>query len=440
MKKILALLLALVMALGCVGAFAEETASENTENTITIPSFTLSFESKADIEKLVSLLPMLGVDEATAAQMQSILPLLAHTNGQIVFANNGIQLDLGLQGQKLLTVAGEQTEDGFALASDILPSYVLTLANDTIKAIMDQFTSQAEGAMANVNMEALMTNMTGYMMQYIASVSAAVKPGEAEMGEFAFEDLDLTFNCRMPIEIDMEAIKTAVLTLMEQIKSDENVASLISALGTMGIPVETAENPEIVTPEVTVYAYSNVNEEGESDGPTLVTVETVVTAEEETVTVDVAVLVEENAVTVGVNMVEQEVSCTVHVEPTEKGAFMFCVFEGQGIEAAETLNVTIGDEIKLETEAFLMDLENAISSEVVTFAMGGERDFAVLDENKTVVPVEQLMADSEGEIAGALLGDVMSNGLGALITKVSEIMPEEVGALMTLLSGGQAAE
>ncbi|MBQ6256679.1 MAG: hypothetical protein IJJ60_08850, partial [Clostridia bacterium] len=240
MKKILALLLALVMALGCVGAFAEETASENTENTITIPSFTLSFESKADIEKLVSLLPMLGVDEATAAQMQSILPLLAHTNGQIVFANNGIQLDLGLQGQKLLTVAGEQTEDGFALASDILPSYVLTLANETIKAIMDQFTSQAEGAMANVNMEALMTNMTGYMMQYIASVSAAVKPGEAEMGEFAFEDLDLTFNCRMPIEIDMEAIKTAVLTLMEQIKSDENVASLISALGTMGIPVETA--------------------------------------------------------------------------------------------------------------------------------------------------------------------------------------------------------
>ena len=64
----------------------------------------------------------------------------------------------------------------------------------------------------------------------------------------------------------------------------------------------------------------------------------------------------------------------------------------------------------------------------------------MLDENKAEIAVEQLMADTEGEIAGALLGDVMSNGLGALLAKVSEIMPEEVGALMTLLSGGQAAE
>ena len=85
-------------------------------------------------------------------------------------------------------------------------------------------------------------------------------------------------------------------------------------------------------------------------------------------------------------------------------------------------------------------MENPIATDLVTLATSGERTFAVLDENKAEIAVEQLMADTEGEIAGALLGDVMSNGLGALLAKVSEIMPEEVGALMTLLSGGQAAE
>ena len=428
MKKIIALLLALIMALGCVGAFAEEASQ---------PAFTMSFESKVNVEAISQLLPMLGVDESAAAALQAILPLLAETNGQIVIADNGAQFDLGLKGQTVLTVAGEMTESGIALASDILPSYVITLAKETVEQMLQQFTAQSEDAMANVDMNAVVESLTGYFMQFASVVTTAVSNGEPEVGEFVFEDLDLTFNCRMPIEIDMEAIKAAALTLVEQLKNDESFASLISALGSKGISVDITENPEIVVPEVTVYAYANVDEEGNNIGEVnMVTVEVA----SEGQTVNVTVLMEGQNVVVYVEMPEQNISVTARVEPNDSGIFVSFVMNAAGVQAAETLTVTMGEAIQLYSETYLFDMENPIATDLVTLATSGERDFTVLDENKAEIAVEQLMADTEGEIAGALLGDVMSNGLGALLTKVSEIMPDEVAALMTLLSGGQAAE
>ena len=274
-------------------------------------------------------------------------------------------------------------------------------------------------------------------MQIASAVTTAVSNGEPEVGEFVFEDLDLTFNCRMPIEIDMEAIKAAALTLAEQLKNDESFASLISTLGSKGISVDITENPEIVVPEVTVYAYTNVDEEGNNIGEVnMVTVEVA----SEGQTVNVTVLMEGQNVVVYVEMPEQNISVTVRVEPNDSGIFVSFVMNAAGVQAAETLTVSMGEAIQLNSETYLFDMENPIATDLVTLATSGERDFTVLDENKAEIAVEQLMADTEGEIAGALLGDVMSNGLGALLAKVSEIMPDEVAALMTLLSGGQAAE
>ena len=428
MKRIIALLLALVMALGCVGTFAEEASQ---------PAFTMAFESKVNVEAISQLLPMLGVDESAAAALQAILPLLAETNGQIVIADNGAQFDLGLKGQTVLTVAGEMTESGIALASDILPSYVITMAKETVEQMLQQFTAQSEEAAPNMDMNAVVESLTGYFMQFASAVTTAVSNGEPEVGEFVFEDLDLTFNCRMPIEIDMEAIKAAALTLVEQLKNDESFASLISALGSKGISVDITENPEIVVPEVTVYAYTNVDEEGNNIGEVnMVTVEVA----SEGQTVNVTVLMEGQNVIVYVEMPEQNISVTVRVEPNDSGIFVSFVMNAAGVQAAETLTVTMGEAIQLYSETYLSDMENPIATDLVTLARSGERDFTVLDENKAEITVEQLMADTEGETIGTLLGDVMSNGLGALLTKVSEIMPDEVAALMTLLSGGQAAE
>ncbi|MBR3742574.1 MAG: hypothetical protein IKN04_19335 [Clostridia bacterium] len=441
MKKLLALLLALVMALGCAGAFAEETQSN--EIAVELPSFTVAFESTADVDALMNLLPMFGVDETTMGMMQTILPLLAEVNGQLVFADNGAQIDLGLKGQNVLTIAGEQTEGGFALASDILPSYVLTLSNETIETLMQQFTAQAEDALAGVDMEALIANVTGYAMQFVNTVNGAVATGDPEAGEFVFEDLELTFNTRMPIIVDVEAIKGAMETMIGQFEADESIGSLISALGAMGVPMDMGKQETVVIfpDEVNVYAYTNLDEEGNQvDDTTLVTVETATTAEEVTVNVNVDVLVEGEAVSVFVEMPEQDIAISVYVEPTEEGAAISVVFDGMGITAAETLAISVGDMLTLYCESYLMDMEKPISTETVVFAQGGERTFPVLDENKTVFPVEQLMSDETGEAVQTLLADVMNNGLGNLIAKVSQIMPEEMAGLMNMLTPAEAVE
>ena len=440
MKKILALLMALIMALGCVGAFAEETQSN--EITFEIPAFTVAFESTVNTEALAALLPMFGVDEATVGMAQAILPLLAEMNGQLVFADNGAQFDLGLKGQNVLTIAGEKNEGTIAVASDILPSFVLTLSTETIKQLFEQFTAQSQEALAGVDMEALIANMTGYAMQFAGVCSQAVTFGDPEMGEFVFEDLEKTFNCRMPINIDMEAIKAGLETLIQQIKSDETIGSLISTMGTMGMPVDMSEDPEIVVPqEVTAYTYANVDEEGNQvDDTTLVTVETVTTVEEVTVTVDVTVLVEGSSVSVAVEMPEQDIAITVYVEPADDGVGISFYFEGMGVTAGEVLAISMGETLQLYSETYLMDMENPICTELVTFAQGGERTFTVLDENKTVFSVEQLMSDTTGEAVQALLADVMNNGLGNLIAKVSQIMPEQMGTLMNLFMPAEAVE
>lgn len=439
MKKMLALLLALIMALGCFGAFAEDTQSN--EITFELPSFSVVWEATVNSEAVAQLLPMFGLDESTAAMVQTILPLLSETNGQIVFANNGLQFDLGLKGQNVLTIAGERTEGGFALASDILPSYVITLADETIEEIFKQFTAQTEDALANVDMEALIENVSGYAMQFIGVCSEAVSYGEPEMGEFAFEDLELTFNCRLPIIIDMEAIKGGLETLIQQIKSDETFGSLIDSLGAMGAPADLSEDTAIIVPEVTVYAYSNVDEEGNAvDDTTLVTVDTVATAEGETVAVNVIVLVEGEAVSVFVAIPDQDMNIAVYVEPTEEGVGISVMFEGMGLSAGEVIAIAMDEALTVYAESYLMDMENPITTETLAFLEGGERTFAVLDENKTVIGVEQLMADTEGEYTNALMADVMSNGLGALIAKISEIMPEEMAALMTMMYPAEAVE
>ncbi len=439
MKKILALLMALVMALGCAGAFAED--AQSNEITFELPAFTLAFETNVDTEALTALLPMFGVDESQIAMIQAILPLLADLNGQIVFANNGLQLDLGLKGQTVITAAGEQTEEGFAVASDILPSYVLTVANETIEELMKQYTAQTEDILSNVDMNALVENMMGYAMEYAGVFTQAVTMGEPEMGEYVFEDMDLTFNCKMPIAVDMEAIKAGAEKMIEQIKADESLASLISAMENAGVPVEMAEETEFIVPEVTVNAYANVDEEGNSlDDVTLVTVETATTVEETTENVDVCVLVEGQNVTVHVEFPAEEILFSVYVEPTDEGASVYVMFDGMGIVAAESTVVSLGEALQIYTESYLNDLDNPISKELVSFFQGGERTFAVLDENKTVIGVEQLMSDTEGEVSGALLADVMNNGLGALIAKVSQILPEEMANLMNMMYPAEAVE
>lgn len=438
MKKMLALLLALMMALSCFGAVAEETGAN--EVSFELPALTVSYEIKElDQEAILNLLPMFGVGEDQLPIVQAILPVLAGLSEKLVVADNGVQFDLGLKGQNVLTLAGEQTEDGFAVASDILPSYVLTLSNEAIMQLMEQFMGQAEEAMAGVDMEKLAENVTTYIMEYVQVCMGAVTMGEPEKGEFAFEDPEMTFNTKTPITVDTEALKTGIMKLIGQFKSDEQIASLFSALGTMGVELP-AEDEEInvIMPEIVCNAYSNVDDEGNEDGVVYVVTETVTTVEEESLAVNVYVLVDaENGVSVEVDVPDQQVNVYFMFTMTEDGAALGIDVNAMGMYFGVVANVTMGDAIVIDADLYFMNDEKPILSEQTTITFAGERTFTVLDESKTAVDLLALFNEfqgGEGELMNGLMADVMGNGLNALLAKAMQAMPQEIGAIMTLLT------
>jgi hypothetical protein len=182
-------------------------------------------------------------------------------------------------------------------------------------------------------------------------------------------------------------------------------------------------------PEVVCTMYTNTDDEFQAtDATSLTYVETA--AKDGAQKVDVAVLVADG---VQVTIEDQDgniVYVTVYMEDDTVNVTVS--LNAQGISVSFGEIITMGDPVAIDAFLYFMDGENPLIEEVATVAQGGERTFAVLDENKTIITVEQLLADTEGEIANALMGDLMGNGLGGLIAKVSEIDPEAVSTIMSL--------
>ena len=437
MKKILALLMALVMALGCVSAFAEET--QNNEITFELPAITLNAETTIDIAEMEKVLTMFGaVDEDTMAMVKTILPILSVINESVVVADNGVQFDLGLKGQNMLTIACEQTEDGFALATDLLPSYVITVSNETIQQYAEQIAGQMQDAFANVDMEALAEKISEYGVEFVMTAMSAVKPGDSE--HVAIYDYDgYQFNTKTDIEVDLKTIVDAAADLIKKVRDDETFKPMFdamqSAAGTLNLPTdEDLAIDEEKLPDVVCTMYTNTDDEFQAtDATSLTYVETA--AKDGAQKVDVAVLVADG---VQVTIEDQDgniVDVTVYMEDDTVNVTVS--LNAQGISVSFGEIITMGDPVAIDAFLYFMDGENPLIEEVATVAQGGERTFAVLDENKTIITVEQLLADTEGEIANALMGDLMGNGLGGLIAKVSEIDPEAVSTIMSLFMANE---
>ena len=105
MKKLIALLVAMMMAFSCVSVLAEETAI-----SINVPSFTLTSEVSVNEEQVMALLPVLGLPEENVGMVQAFLPMLNGLSETIIFADMGLQYDLLLKGQEILSLVAEANE------------------------------------------------------------------------------------------------------------------------------------------------------------------------------------------------------------------------------------------------------------------------------------------------------------------------------------------
>ncbi|MBQ7657087.1 MAG: hypothetical protein IJS41_11355, partial [Clostridia bacterium] len=268
MKKLIAVLLAMVMAFSCTFALAEEPAQSLPG--FELPAFTTTFQMELDEEAALSLLTAAGLPEEYAGIAKTLLPLLNGMGEQVVFANNGLQYDLKIKDQDVFSLVAEATEGGFALSTDLLPSYVLTIKQETLAKLFKQAMEQFQTGIGQLDMEKIMEaagSIFNYAMEMGEVMQNSVAFGEPVKGEYPLVD-GVVFNTEKTLTVDVNAIMEAVKTFAAKVTADETIKSALESVASMipGAEFDPAalaleDVPAEQLPEVTGLVYTITDDE-----------------------------------------------------------------------------------------------------------------------------------------------------------------------------------
>lgn len=437
MKKLLALLLAMLLALSCTLSLAE-TAEVTDDAVFQAPALTLASELDIDRDVLNNVLTTFGVGEEYIGLIDTVAAVLTEVSEQVVFADNGLEYDLFLKDTNILNLNGETTEDGLSLATSLLPSYVLTLSNDSLLKVLEAISSQLQSSDAPFDVEALVESVTGYAQAYIDSCVSAVNLGESEMGEY--EVNGLTFNIKTPIDVDIPAIMEAAAKLVNDIQSDEAVQAALQAAENSGFHIALkdaeAEVADPATlPALTMDAYMNVDAEGNVSDTVDVVFEVALPGTEEPATTG-DVLVEGNKVTVNVDFATADTTVVFAFVPQDAGASMRLDVNYSGLYSGLSLIFDAQEQLTCQADLFLLDADKPLVTEVASLYFDGERA-AISSEGKTVYALDGLVDGSADidELASTLGLDLVLNGLTGLLSDATQAMPEEFAPLAQMITG-----
>ena len=439
MKKLLALLMALLMALSCVSAIAEGAQDTQPELPVPqqIPAMTTVSKLHVNEEQATQLLGgLLGEDNQEV--FGYVMALLNNLGARVVSGPQGVQEELTLKDTPIFTVAGGMGEEGLVLVSDMFPSYAFTLSNETIAKVVE--------ALSKLDLEAIMTAVATHVQNVLTKVMSKV--GEPEMGEWEFEGG--AFNVRVPLEMDIRELALLEIEEIKALLAEDAIAPLVAkAAGEQDIAAKLDEaaaavqNAETV-PQTEVYIYAN----SEKEDYTYVTL--AVATEEQllafcggTLEDKVAYHMlsgpaiyadEESMREAAMSGDGQAMALDVNIEPTDEGMLLTEEVHSQ-IYMAMTAEIKMGEEGVEETMQLyvLTDAAPLLTAEV-SMVPGGEITADLSLEGKTAVPVEEMVKGDAQELLQPVLADVVSNGLNSLMANAAAVMPDEVVGLITLLS------
>ena len=142
MKKMIALLLALMMAMCCLQAVAEAPADAVAAEAPAAAS-TTKMELSIDKELVKGLIAQSGDTEGSENLIDAILDLVDALEITVVGDGSGAQIDLGFNGNTAVSLGLEEKDGGLLIATTLIPNYMLTIPAETIQNMMPQFTSAA---------------------------------------------------------------------------------------------------------------------------------------------------------------------------------------------------------------------------------------------------------------------------------------------------------
>lgn len=435
MKKLVALMLALMLALSGTLALAEQ-AAQPAPMTIT---------SHLDINRdaVKELMKASGVPEEQITLCDTIFGIINTANENLVMADGGFEYGITLNDSTLLSLAGEADDKGIAIACSLVPSYVFTMSPETLtqmvqdlsKTMEEQQKKEAE-MMKGVDMKALTDALTGYFTEYFMTCASAITPGQAQTGEFTVDEGE--FNCMIPLNIDLLTVAVATNTLVAQLNADPTLAAALAAANTQmpEIPTVPVEN----LPTVMANLYVNLDEQGQTEDGSYIVLN-VVPQDVEDPMVVYKQYTDSEEMWFTVEMPAMSWLLTYDQKNLGYGyAARVDANLGEMYMGANVL-IETGDDTVVTTKLYYLDNVNPIATDVCTISPTGERTIEVRGSKKNIA-IEDLMKGGKNaeSISNQLTMDLMINGLSGAMNALSESTPEAGNLMNLLMGGGQAVQ
>lgn len=429
MKKWLALAVALVMVMACGLASAA----------------TVSAQVYIDGNAVKAYAAQMNGEEAAAAQQPLVDMLLGLINAaklDAVITEEGGELRLSLNGKDAATLAAGAVEGNTVIVSSLFPNTVITVKPETVQQLAMEALQQIPGFTAIMSLAqssedltaALPESVTGYVAEFMQTLTTAVQMGEAEKGTFTIEGID--FDTKTPVTVNTAAIFEAAGKLLTSIMTDEGMQAIIAQIaGAAGMEIPPVEDLQAqiagAASQIPATMEANVfSIEGE-ERPMVIQGEAANEGEEAAVAYTV-VLYNDSTAHIALEAKQQNAKVEITVAQTG-GAFRV---EKDGAFVHLTFGLTLGEPSTLGCTLYVNSEENpAVSATLIISQEGGELTMSLDSADKQVVAVEDLRGENAQEALLALQQDLMGNGLPGILSAAEEAAPG-ISQILNLLMGG----
>lgn len=449
MKKLLAVLLALALALSCTLAMAETTEAAPAADSQPFPGLTIESEYDVDRDTLKAALGKMGMDESIITLIDTLAAIVDQTGEKVVIANEGFQAEILMKGNSLLNLVGLANDKGLTFGSNLIPNYALSLSfdelGDMIAGALQQAAEEADenDPTKGLDMASLTQVMTEYFNDYILTITTdGIIPGTPEQGEFE-QDGD-TYNTRIPMDISLPVILDATKELISNLENDETVQTALLQLALSGADVKISDTSELdeidpaTLPVVKVETYLTLDDNGNQSGPTLVEVY-VVPVGETTAATTVYTKVDGNNVKIDATFVSNGDTIQVAFVSDRDPQDMFGtnsrmdVYAGELYFGCAVVTSSNDDSIRFDGYGYLQDTEKPVITESGSIVLNGALNLGISD-SATRISLADLTGDNAGDVLGGLMNDLSSGAISVLMTAYSAV--PEIGAIVGQLMGG----
>lgn len=440
MKRIVALMLALVIALSASLAFAEQTKEASPAGLV--------LTSSIDVERSAvgEIMDNLGADGDRRAIVDSALAVLNTVNDRLIIAGNGIDYRLSMNDVELMSVTGGMTDEGIVLLSSLIPNYALTLSADTlgkvaeVYGLLEEISASLKSDKNPSAVEEVFEALVPHIEDFMDKAISAVRLGEPEKGVFELGE-NVSYNTRQPIGVDTQLVDDALKDTMSKIVADEKV---VAALDRLDLSVDDVRNLTIVcerVPVVDMNLYSYTDDSGAEISPDKC-FSVVITPPER----------EAAGVTFDLHIWEKSIDAVLSISGDDENGgvtatFDFIPFDQEAAVGGMAMAVdangsyfAVSGVITPNADNSALTLSNALYIQDPAKPLGAatttiEPADAPLDlsiGDREAVPMESLFGKAGKKMRRKLKNSVMLSGL-SIIATATEAVPE-VSNLLNLLS------